>query len=72
MPLKTTQKNLDSYKDGWHTLCDATLLYPPAQYVDQACHQLAEQREVINIVDIQVHWLRGHLSQLRFISVLYT
>lgn len=39
---------------GRVTFEDASFLDPPAQDVHQPGHQLAEQREVVDVVDIEV------------------
>lgn len=54
------------------TFGDATFLDPPAQDVHQPGHQLAEQREVVDVVDVEVQWLRRHLPQLSLVGVLHT
>ncbi|TNN32482.1 hypothetical protein EYF80_057357 [Liparis tanakae] len=40
--------------------------------VHQPRHQPAEQREVVDVVDVQVQRLRRHLPQLRLVGVLHT
>lgn len=40
--------------------------------MDQPCNHFAEQREVTDVVDVQVHRLRDQLSQLGLVSVLYS